>query len=522
MSPAAAVVSKVSTKEELCLMEQMPDPCGIIIFGASGDLTHRKLLPSLFKLALDNVLPKTCYILGVSRTRLSEDQFRGTVRESLRKEMGKNGFRVPAADSDIKAFAERCSYLDGDYSDAGFYARIKQRLSALDQTHHIPSRRIYYLSTPPSVYEIIAHHLSEAGLARSLGESGWVRLVVEKPYGYDLASAMHLTQSLYQAFHEPQIYRIDHYLGKETVQNILMFRFANAIYEPVWNRKYIDHIQITAAESEGVEHRAGYYEQAGVLRDMFQNHLFQLLSLVAMEPPVSMEANALRNEKAKVIEALKPLGILERTGSAVRGQYAAGSVGNGPVPGYRQEEGVNPRSVVESFGALRVEIDNWRWQGVPFYLRSGKRLARRVTEINVQFKNVPASIFKPLMADQLSPNVLDIRIQPNESISLRFEAKHPGPKLCMSSVTMEFNYEEAFGTPPPEAYSRLFLDVMLGDQTLFARKDWLHCSWSYLTPLLDHWAEQKEKGLSFYPAGSWGPPDAEALIARDGREWLTK
>jgi len=513
MPPAITLVSKVYTKEELCLMEQVPDPCGIVIFGASGDLTHRKLFPALFKLTQDNILPKTCYIVGIGRTRLSDEEFRKTVQQALR------GSGVPEAQS---AFAARCRYLTGDYSDAGLYTQLKQQLAGLDQSHQIPGRRIFYLSTPPSLYENIAHHLWEVGLARSQEKKGWVRLVVEKPYGHDLDSAMHLTVSLHQAFNEDQIYRIDHYLGKETVQNILMFRFANAIYEPIWNRKYIDHIQITAAETEGVGYRAGYYEQAGVLRDMFQNHLFQLLSLVAMEPPVSMEANALRDEKAKVIEALKPLGIMDWAGSAVRGQYTAGSIGNGSVSGYRDEPGVSPQSTVETFTALRVGIDNWRWQGVPFYLRSGKRLARHVTEINVQFKYVPTSIFKPLMAEQLNPNVLDFRIQPNEGISLRFEAKHPGPKLCMSSVTMEFNYEEAFGTPPPEAYTRLFQDVMLGNQTLFARKDWLDCSWGYLTPLLDYWSGQKEKGLSFYPAGSWGPPDAEALIARDGREWLTK
>jgi glucose-6-phosphate 1-dehydrogenase len=513
MAPANTLVSKVYTKDELCLMEQVADPCAIVIFGASGDLTHRKLLPSLFQLAQDNVLPNNCYIVGIGRTPMSDDAFRKTIQKSL------SNLGTPEART---SFTGRCRYLTGDYNDTTFYATLQKQLTAWDQAYGISDRRIFYFATPPSLYETIAHQLGAAGMARPKHKEGWVRLVVEKPFGRDVDSAQHLSTALYQVFNENQIYRIDHYLGKESVQNILMFRFANAIYEPLWNRKYISHIQITAAETDGVEHRAGYYEQAGVLRDMFQNHLFQLLSLFAMEPPASMSANALRDETAKAIASLRPIGILERAQSAVRGQYVAGSLGNGSVPGYREEPGVNPQSTIETFAALRVEIDNWRWQGVPFYLRSGKRLAERVTEISVQFKHVPTSIFKPLMAEQLSANVLHFRIQPNEGISLCFEAKHPGPKLCMSTVTMEFNYHEAFGIAPPEAYARLFHDVMLGDQTLFARKDWVTSSWSYLAPLLDYWAEQKAKGLAFYPAGSWGPPEANALIARDGHSWLTQ
>lgn len=501
MPAGATVVSKVYTKEELCLMERVADPCAIIIFGASGDLTHRKLLPSLFALTQQNVFPKNFYVLGIGRTPFSDAAFRSSVQEKLSSK---------GSSETLASFLSRCLYLSGDYNDFTMYKMLQQRLEALDRTYHIPCRRIFYLSTPPSLYESIVHQLGAAGLAMPREKAGWVRIVVEKPFGHDLESAQKLNRCLYRVFQEDQIYRIDHYLGKESVQNILMFRFANAIYEPLWNRKYIDHIQITAAETAGVEHRAGYYEQTGALRDMFQNHLFQLLSLVAMEPPSSMADHALRDEKAKALASLRPASPLDFLTQAARGQYI----------GYRQEEGVRPDSVTETFAAVRVEIDNWRWQGVPFYLRSGKRLAERATDIVVQFKHVPSSIFKPLMADQLAANILNFRIQPNEGISLRLEAKHPGPKLCMSTVTMEFNYEEAFGTPPPEAYTRLFLDVMLGDQTLFARQDWLTYSWSYVTPLLEVWTEQRTRGLSFYPAGSWGPTQADELLAREGRAWV--
>lgn len=492
-------------------MEPKAESCGLIIFGASGDLTHRKLIPSLLKLAQDNVLPASFYLVGVGRTPLTDVAFQAGLREALPGE--KLG--------DLEeALIQRCVYVAGDYNKPALYKSLQKRLNELDQSQGIPGRRIFYLSTPPALYECIAHQLGAAGLATSHEKTGWVRIVVEKPFGRDAVSAAALNRTLHQIFQENQIYRIDHYLGKETVQNILMFRFANAIYEPIWNRKYIEHIQITAAESVGVEHRAGYYEQAGALRDMFQNHLLQLLSLVAMEPPSCLEADALRDEKVKIIAALVPPSPAELDAVAVRGQYQAGEIHERPVPAYRQEEGVNPKSTVETYAALRVGIDNWRWQGVPIYLRSGKVLARRLTEIKVQFKHVPTSIFKPLMADQLSTNILTFRIQPDEAISLSFEAKHPGPKLCLSTVTMQFNYQDAFGTPPPEAYTRLLLDVMLGDQTLFARQDWVSSSWEFLSPFLERWAEQKEKGLVFYPAGSWGPPEANALLEKDGRQWI--
>jgi glucose-6-phosphate 1-dehydrogenase len=512
MSPLSTVVSKVFTKQEMCLLQEMPESCGLVIFGASGDLANRRLFPSLFELVQENLMPKNFYILGVGRTALSDGAFQAKVRE---------GLGAVGSPAERDAFISRFTYLIGDYQAASTYVALQKRMGGLDLVYDTQGRHVFYLSTPPSVYAAVVAQLGSAGMASPSRPESWVRLVVEKPFGRDLNSAQALNRTIQKVFREDQIYRIDHYLGKETVQNILMFRFANAIYEPIWSQKYIDHVQITAAETVGVEHRAGYYEQAGALRDMFQNHLLQLLCLVAMEPPASFGADAVRNEKTKVMAALElPCGA-GCARDAVRGQYAAGVVEEERVSAYREEPGVPASSVTETYVALRVGIDNWRWHGVPFYLRSGKRLPSRVTEIAVEFKRVPTSIFKPLMADALSPNVLNFRIQPNEGISLRFEAKHPGPKLCMSSVTMQFDYEEAFGIRPPEAYARLFLDIMLGDQTLFARQDWQELSWKLLDPLLSFWTEQKEKGLYFYPAGSWGPPEAEALLTRDGRNWLT-
>ncbi len=511
MPAANTVISRVITKEELCLLEKVPSSCGIIIFGASGDLTHRKLLPALMTLSTENLLPKSFYVLGVARSPMSDEEFQAKVLESI----GNLGTATARSE-----FARHCTYLSGDYQDPNTYEQLKQQMGLRDSESGTSCRHLYYLATPPSLYEGIVPQLGQMGFADSRQPESWVRIVVEKPFGMSLTTADALNLSLHRVFRERQIYRIDHYLGKETVQNLLMFRFANAIYEPVWNQKYIDHIQITASETTGVEHRAGYYEQAGAARDMFQNHLFQLLSLIAMEPPASLVADAVRDEKSKVLASLAFPKDRDWQDQALRGQYEAGAIQDEVVVGYRQEPGVKPHSSTETFAALKVEIDNWRWHGVPFYLRSGKRLATRVTDIAVVFKHVPTSIFQPLMAEQISPNILHFRIQPNEGIFLRFEAKHPGPKLCMSSVTMHFDYEEAFGIRPPEPYARLFLDVMLGDQTLFSRQDWLAHSWRFLDPILDQWREDKERDLSFYPAGSWGPTEADDLIHRDGRQWL--
>ena len=502
MPPSGTTVSRVITKEELCLLEQVPAPCGIVVFGASGDLAHRKLLPSLFALAQEHSLPRQFYILGVARTSMSDSVFQAKALASL-------GSIGTAADRE--EFVRRCSYLSGDYPDQRTYEALQNKLAGLDSVYQTACRHLFYLATPPSLYETVIERLGRLGFADSRSPEGWVRIVIEKPFGSSGATADQLSMVLRRVFREEQIYRIDHYLGKETVQNILMFRFANAIYDPIWNHKYIDQVQITAAESAGVEHRAGYYEQAGALRDMFQNHLFQLLSLVAMEPPSSLAADAVRDEKCKVMASLSFPEDGDWQDGVVRGQYE----------GYRQEPGVRPTSATETYAALKIEIDNWRWHGVPFYLRSGKRLAARATDIQVVFKHVPTSIFRPLLADQISPNILHFRIQPNEGIALQFEAKHPGPKLCMSSVTMHFDYEDAFGIRPPEAYARLFHDVMIGDQTLFSRQDWLDHSWRFLDPILACWAERREHSLPSYPAGSWGPEEADALLRKDGRHWLT-
>ena len=505
----AILASKIYTKEELCLLEQIPEPCAIVIFGASGDLTQRKLLPSLFHLVTQSLMPKSFYVVGVARTEMTDAQFQDHVRASLPKD-------APKADAD--RFVSSCRYVHGDYASLDLYRRLNDSLCKLDKVFGVQCRRVYYLSTPPSVYGAIVGELAKAGLAHPDNEKGWVRVVIEKPFGSSLSTSEDLNRQLSASLSESQIYRIDHYLAKETVQNILMFRFANILFEPVWNRNFIDHIQITASEQLGVEHRAGYYEQAGVLRDMFQNHLLQLLTLVAMEPPSSLEADAVRGRRNDVLTSITPMRDYQVRENTVVGQYGAGTFDGTRVPGYREEKGVSPKSRIATFAAIKLEIENWRWQGVPFYIRSGKRLAERHVSVLVRFKRVPTSIFKPLLADQLTPNVLRFQIQPDEGITMRFEAKHPGPKLCMSTVTMNFGYQETFKTPPPESYARLFQDAMLGDQTLFARSDSVQEAWRIIDPIADYW-ETGTDPIPSYPAGSWGPAESEALLAKDGRAW---
>lgn len=508
-SPVQA--SKTFTKAELCLMEQIPEPCAIVIFGASGDLTYRKLIPSLFYLQEQSLLSKQYYIVGVGRTPFSDQAFQDKVIRSLPR-------NAPIAHK--RSFTERFRYVTGDYSDPATYLALSKYLDELDKIHGVKGNRLFYLSIPPSLYSNVIEQLGLAKLTRqSANGNSWVRVIIEKPFGSDLSSAEKLNLRVHRWLQEDQVYRIDHYLGKETVQNIMIFRFANILFEQGWNRNTIDHVQITAAEELGVEHRAGYYDQAGVLRDMFPNHLFQLLALIAMEPPSRFEADAVRDRKLDIFRSIRPWSPLELTRNAVRGQYSAGSLNGQRVIGYREEEGVRRESATPTFAAVRLEIDNWRWQGVPFYLRSGKRMAERVTEIAVQFKHVPVSIFQPLLTQNLAPNVLRFRIQPDEQISISFEAKHPGPKLCMSTVTMNFGYEETFGMPPPAAYARLFHDSMTGDQTLFARSDGVEQCWRVLDPLLEMWGAQGEENLAIYPAGSWGPSASAALLSRDGRTW---
>jgi glucose-6-phosphate 1-dehydrogenase len=488
-----------------------PQPCAIVIFGATGDLTHRKLIPALYHLVRDGLLPASCAIVGYARSAGSDE----TLRESLRKALD-----LPAGDAVWEQFAQNIFYHRSDYGDPNGYRSLGDLLTRIDQERGTGGNRLFYLATPPGVAADVARHLGEAGLVPPPNGTGpWARLVVEKPFGHDLASAADLNRRLAAVFDESQIFRIDHYLGKETVQNLLVFRFANGLFEPVWNAKHVDHVQITVSESLGVEGRGGYFEGAGILRDMVQNHLLQILCLVGMEPPAVLEADAIRDEKVQLLRSLRPIRPEDVAGMSARGQYGAGWIDGEEVPAYRDEPGVAPDSRTETYVALRLWVDNWRWAGVPFYLRAGKRLPKRATEVAVQFKEVPRILFNRDPNAALAPNVLVIRIQPDEGISLRFAAKVPGPAVRIQPVRMEFSYGAAFGQEPPEAYERLLLDAMLGESTLFTRRDEVEAAWAVVDPIRAGWQQEEGADLPIYAAGTWGPDAADAFIHADGREW---
>jgi glucose-6-phosphate 1-dehydrogenase len=510
-----AVMSDIlpTVLQEIACAEAKAPPCGLVVFGASGDLVRRKLLASIFELFRRDLLNENFYFLGCARSRFSDQQYRDDAAAVIRESLND----IPT--DLLNRFTEKLYYITGDYDDDSFYKSIAARMARLDENHNVDGARVFYLAVPPVLYETIVKGLGEAGLS-CIGkpECQRVRLIVEKPFGRDLESAGELNQAIQNHFSERQIYRIDHYLGKETVQNILMFRFANAIFEPIWNRNFIDHIQITIAESVGVEHRGGYYDKAGALRDMFQNHMLGMLSLVAMEPPVSFEADHVRDEKVKLLSCIRPLTEQSADTDFVRGQYAAGLIDGSSVSGYRQEPKVGPNSTTETFVAARLFVDNWRWQDVPFYLRTGKRLASKDTEIAITFKKVPHSMFISAGLSDLPPNTLVMQIQPQEGISLQFQTKRPGSKVCMGTLRMKFSYAEVFGGRPPEAYERLLLDCMLGDQTLFTRQDDVEVSWRLLAPILKAW-EIDSSNLYQYQAGCESFPQADLLIESDGRKW---
>jgi glucose-6-phosphate 1-dehydrogenase len=492
-------------------IEQSAPPCAVVIFGGSGDLTKRKLLPALYRLAQERLLPSQFAVIGVARQQMSDEEFRSQMHAAVSEHEG------DAADDVVwKSFASGLFYLQGEFAEAETFTRLRKTLERVEGQRGTNGNRLYYLATAPDFFGLIAKQLGDAGLAQS-DEGHWTRIIVEKPFGHDLESARALNEELAHVFTEEQVYRIDHYLGKETVQNLLVFRFANSIFEPVWNREYVDHVQITNAEALGVEGRGAFYEKAGAVRDMIQSHVFQVTSLIAMEPPTALTADAIRDEKIKVMRTVRAIRAAEVPDFSVRGQYGPGFVLGDKVPGYREEPGVAPDSSTETFAALKLYFDNPRWQDVPFYIRSGKRLTRRVTEIAIEFKKTPHSLFSECDAP-LKANVLVMRIQPNEGITLRFGAKLPGQAMRIRWVNMDFRYASSFGTEPPEAYERLLLDCMLGDSTLYARRDMTERGWEIVTPLLEAW-KQPAKDFPNYAAGSSGPELAHELMRRDGRAW---
>ena len=490
----------------------------MVIFGGSGDLTRRKLVPALYDLSRKRMIPGGFIILGLSRSPMTDDEYRKKLKEWVDKEQ--EGSPASADGDNWEAFSKGIYYLSADFHDPATYTKIESKLAEFESQRGTGGNRIFYLSTAPSEYVDIIRHLGKAGMSRPKAEAGgWVRTIIEKPFGRDLESARLLNREVSAVFKEDQVYRIDHYLGKETVQNLLVFRFANGIFEPIWNRHYIDHIQITAAENIGVGTRGAYYEEAGALRDMIQNHMMQLLTLVAMEPPSDFDANSVRDEKAKILRSIRPYTSQEVESVAVRAQYGPGFLGGREVPGYRQEKGVPADSTTETFAAIRFTIDSWRWAGVPFYVRTGKNLPKRATEIAILFRRTPHLIFRQAPADQVESNVLAMRIQPDEGITLKFGAKLPGQSMNIRSVNMDFRYGSTFGLHLSSAYERLLLDCMLGDPTLFDRADSVEAAWSLMQPFLDRWAPGADGPIPSYASGSWGPAEADDLLARENHHW---
>lgn len=502
--------------EETGGASRLMDPCILVIFGATGDLTARKLLPAIYNLAREGQLPSQFAVVGFARKTKSHAEFRAEMKEAVKKFS-----RIKPIDEEVwKHFEQQIFYHCSEFPDFSGYEKLGTFLKELDGRLGTKGNRVFYLSTQPSFFTTIAENLHRAGLIydSKIVSDKFSRIIIEKPFGHDLTSAHSLQAELTQFLREEQIYRIDHYLGKETVQNLMVFRFANSLFESLWNSRYIDHVQITVSESIGIGRRGAFWEEAGMLRDIVQNHMMQLLSLVAMEPPSSLDANAIRDEKVKALKALRPFSKEDFSTSIVRGQYGKGFVDGEEVKGYRQEENVSPTSNVETYLALRCFIDNWRWDGVPFYLRGGKRLSKRATEIAITFKHPPAVLFQKQGA-QNEPNVLAIRIQPDEGTALKINCKVPGPASPIQPVKMDFRYGSFFGTSPPEAYERLILDCMMGDSTLFAREDEVFASWALLSPVLEDWKSGATKEIPNYPSGTWGPEEADALMARDGRKW---
>ncbi|MDQ2817764.1 MAG: glucose-6-phosphate dehydrogenase [Candidatus Eremiobacteraeota bacterium] len=511
-----AVSSLVNPFREGLREDRATEPCQLVIFGASGDLTHRKLLPAIYNLAQARLLPSAFAVTGFARPPMDDAAFRAL----LTKSVGESSEIRRRDDGTLLHLAEQFQYVTGDFHDAQAYVALKAAVERADAEHGTGGNRIFYIATPASLYGAIVKRLHAAGLDKPGSPLGrFVRIIVEKPFGHDLASARALNEELLTYLSEDQVYRIDHYLGKETVQNILVFRFANGIFEPIWNRRYVDNVQITVAESLGIESRGSFYEETGVVRDIIQNHAFQLMSLVAMEPPTTFDARDFRDEKIRVIEAIKPLEAGSLGQSAVRGQYGPGFIAGESVVGYRQEDGVATDSITPTYAAFRFFVDNWRWADVPFYVRSGKRLPKRSSEIAIQFKAAPHLPFRKSQVGELSGNVLALAIQPNESITLRFGAKVPGPSMRVRSVAMDFGYGAVFGAEESSAYERLILDCMKGDQTLFDRADGVEAAWALLDPVLSVWDTDRATNFPNYAAGTWGPAEADRLLAQDARQW---